>query len=124
MDELYREEILEHYRTPHNVGTITVVPQGGKLYRLTASNHGCGDSIQADLLVADGKIVDVKWDGDGCAISKASMSMVSDWVIGKKIADVKKLGRDKILEFMGLPEIAEAREKCALIPMQIFSADL
>lgn len=121
MDDLYRDEILDHYQHPRHQGKITQVPKGAQLLKAHASNHGCGDDIEADLVIKDGVVVDLAWTGTGCAISQASMSLVSEWAVGKPLNEVTKLSKEKILEFISLPEIASAREKCALIPLQIFS---
>lgn len=121
MDELYRDEILDHYRHPRNFGTIREEPLGAKLIHIHASNHGCGDDLDADLVIKNGVIVDLKWRGTGCTISQASMSLVSEWALGKTIEEATQLSKKEVLSFVGLPEIAEAREKCALLPLQIFS---
>ena len=77
-DALYREEILEHYKRPHNWG-----PMEHPDLEAADTNPLCGDELKVMLRVApDRTIADVRFDGHGCAISQASASMISDEVIG------------------------------------------
>ncbi len=119
MDDLYRDEILDHYKHPRNVGSVEEVPVGAQVLHIHVSNQGCGDEIDADLLIQEGKVIELKWRGTGCAISQASMSMMSEWAIGKTTQELSKLSKNEVLSFVGLPEIVHAREKCALLPLQV-----
>ena len=89
LDDLYREIILDHYRTPRNRGELTTPPA------LTALGHNplCGDEIQVFIDVDDGVITDVKVGGQGCSISQSSASMMSQAVKGKSLAEVRALVR-------------------------------
>jgi nitrogen fixation NifU-like protein len=110
MDDLYRDEILEHYRHPHNFGTLEHpdVSQDG-------SNPLCGDRITLQLAIdEDGVIRQVAFSGRGCAISQASASMLTDRVRGLALPDVAKIGRQDVLDDLGI-EISPARLKCALL---------
>jgi nitrogen fixation protein NifU and related proteins len=113
MDDLYRDEILEHYRHPHNFGTLTepdVVQEG--------SNPLCGDRITLMLGIGeDGVIDEVAFTGRGCAISQASASMLTDEIKGKPLADLARLGRQDILDNLGI-EISPARLKCAMLSLE------
>jgi nitrogen fixation protein NifU and related proteins len=113
MDDLYRDEILEHYRNPHNFGTLDepdAVSEG--------ANPLCGDRITLMLGINDdGAIEEVAFTGRGCAISQASASMLTDEIRGKRLEDVAQLGRDDVLENLGI-EISPARLKCALLSLQ------
>jgi nitrogen fixation protein NifU and related proteins len=110
MDDLYRAEILEHYRHPHNFGTLDapdVVQEG--------SNPLCGDRLTLMLGIDDeGRVDEVAFTGRGCAISQASASMLTDRVRGLPLAEVAKLGRQDVLDELGI-EISPARLKCALL---------
>ena len=112
MDELYRDEILEHYRHPHNFGTLEepdAVQEG--------SNPLCGDRITLMLGISEAGIVDeVAFTGRGCAISQASASMLTDEIKGKPLAEIARLGSKDILETLGIP-ISPARLKCALLSL-------
>ena len=112
MDDLYRDEILEHYRRPHNFGTL---PRPDATYE--GSNPLCGDRITMMLdLSDDGRITDVAFTGRGCAISQASASMLTDEIRGRSIADLAALGSKDVLELLGI-EISPARLKCALLSL-------
>jgi len=89
LEDLYREIILDHYRSPRNRGDLPVPPA------VMAEGHNplCGDEIQIYLQVADGVVSDVKVGGQGCSISQSSASMMSAAVKGKAIADVRSLVR-------------------------------
>ena len=88
MDDLYRDEILEHYRNPHNFGTLeepTTVKEG--------ANPLCGDRITLMLGIDDhGNVSDVAFTGRGCAISQASASMLTDEIKGKPLTEIAKTG--------------------------------
>jgi len=99
LEDLYREIILDHYRTPRNRGELTVPPA------VTALGHNplCGDEIQVFLDVSDGVIQDVKVGGQGCSISQSSASMMSQAVKGKTVDEVRALVR----RFKGMMSIEE-----------------
>jgi nitrogen fixation protein NifU and related proteins len=113
MDDLYRDEILEHYRNPHNFGTLSEPDAVQEL-----ANPLCGDRITLMLGINDeGTIEQVAFTGRGCAISQASASMLTDEIRGMKLDDVARLDRDAVLENLGI-EISPARLKCALLSLQ------
>ena len=89
LEDLYREIILDHYRSPRNRGDLPVPPA------VMAEGHNplCGDEIQIFVQVADGVVSDVKVGGQGCSISQSSASMMSAAVKGKTIAEVRALVR-------------------------------
>jgi nitrogen fixation NifU-like protein len=112
MDDLYRDEILEHYRRPHNFGTLDA-PDAV----FEGSNPLCGDRITLMLGISeDGHIADVAFTGRGCAISQASASMLTDDIKGKELAEVSRMGAQDILDDLGI-EISPARLKCALLSL-------
>jgi nitrogen fixation NifU-like protein len=113
MDDLYRDEILEHYRNPHNFGTLdepTLVKEG--------SNPLCGDRITLMLAInGDGTVEDVAFTGRGCAISQASASMLTDEIKGKPLSEVVTTNRQDVLDNLGI-EISPARMKCAMLSLE------
>jgi nitrogen fixation NifU-like protein len=112
MDDLYRDEILEHYRRPHNFGTLAAPDAVHEGY-----NPLCGDRITM-MLAIDGDVVkDVAFTGRGCAISQASASMLTDQIKGKPVGDVAALTNGDVLEELGI-EISPARLKCALLSIE------
>ena len=113
MDDLYREQILDHYRNPRNFGKLTSIT-------VTASDNlvSCGDRLSMELLIKTGKITDIKFQGEGCAISMASASLLTEQVKNKKIADLKHLGKDDILKLLGINP-TPTRLKCALLSLEV-----
>ena len=109
MDDLYRDYILEHYRSPHNFGPIEA-PSG----QFEGSNPLCGDRITLQLRVRDGQVEAVGFTGRGCAISQASASLLTDEIKGKPLADVEAFRADDLLELLGI-DISPARLKCAML---------
>lgn len=119
MDELYKQNILEHYRNPRNVGTLDPSTHSHEEH-----NPLCGDVIRMDLLVNENDIVEkVAFKGKGCAISQASASMLTERVMGMSVAEVKKISKDDILEELGI-EIGPTRLKCALLSLKVLKAGL
>jgi nitrogen fixation NifU-like protein len=94
LDDLYREIILDHYRSPRNRGELPTPPA----QRTEGFNPLCGDEIVVYLDIEDGVLVDIKLTGQGCSISQASSSMMSNAVKGKSLEQV----RDAITSFKQL----------------------
>jgi len=116
--DLYREVILDHYQNPHHHGRLEH-PDAS----YSDANTACGDEITMQLKVGpDGRITDVAFDGQGCAISQASASMLTDQVIGMTLDDVLKLGRQDILDNLGGIELTPVRLKCALLGLGVLKA--
>ena len=118
MDDLYRENILEHYKRPHNWGPPEPAPAG--TYReVEDHNPLCGDELRVYLRVDDdGVVQDVRFDGHGCAISQAAASMASDEVRGLSVEELLRLDRDFVLELLGI-DISATRMKCALLSLKV-----
>jgi nitrogen fixation NifU-like protein len=113
MDDLYRDEILEHYREPHNFGTLDAPDASYE-----GHNPLCGDRITMMLTVDDGGTVsDVAFSGRGCAISQASASLLTDEIKGRPVAEVRSMTNQDILDLLGI-EISPARLKCALLSLE------
>jgi len=114
MDDLYREEILNHYKRPRNWG-----PMDAPDLEFEDTNPLCGDELRVMLRVSDaGTIEDVRFDGHGCAISQAAASMASDEVKGMPVDDVLKLDRSFVLDLLGI-DISATRMKCALLSLKV-----
>ena len=115
MDDFYREEILEHYTHPHNYGTLEHPDISHE-----ENNPLCGDRIRFDIeLDEDGQTVkDVRFSAVGCAISKASASMLTDLVIGRTLGEIKDLTNEDVIDELGI-ELGPVRLKCALLPLKV-----
>ena len=99
LEDLYREIILDHYRTPRNRGELPTPPAS------VAQGHNplCGDEITVYLQIDNETVTDVKVGGQGCSISQSSASMMSQAVKGRSVADVKALVR----RFKGMMSIED-----------------
>jgi nitrogen fixation protein NifU and related proteins len=108
--DMYQEIILQHYRAPRNFGTLPEATRTGE-----ESNPLCGDHIRFDLKIDSSTMMvdDVKFSGDGCAISVASASLLTQRVKGKPIAEVEALTREDVFKLIGIP-LSPVRVKCAL----------
>ena len=114
MDDLYREEILSHYKRPHNWGSLDSPD-----LEFEDVNPLCGDQLRVQLKVGDdGTIEDLRFDGHGCAISQAAASMASDEVKGMTVEELLRLDRSFVLELLGI-DISATRMKCALLSLKV-----
>jgi nitrogen fixation NifU-like protein len=108
--DMYQEIILQHYRSPRNFGTLP-----GATLRGEENNPLCGDHIQMELqLDPSGTVVeDVRFSGEGCAISVATTSLLTQKVKGRPVREVESLTREDIFQLVGIP-LSPVRVKCAL----------
>ena len=111
-DDLFRQNILDHYQNPRNYGTLERPDISAE-----DSNPLCGDEIRIDLKVKDGVIEDVRFSGKGCYISRAAASMLTEEIRGKTLEEVKRIGKDDVLEMLGI-ELGPVRLKCALLALK------
>lgn len=108
--------ILDHYENPRNAGTIedADVEKGRCDIAQNGGNPGCGDIITICLKVEDGIIKDFKFEGEGCIVSQAGTSIISEVVLGKSVEDVLKMGPEAITDIIG-EELALSRPKCSTL---------
>lgn len=118
MDTFYRENIMDHYRNPRYKGRLDAPTVSHE-----ELNPLCGDLIHIDLRIDDGKLVDARFDGHGCAISQATASLLMEEVVGKDVAEVGAITRDELLELLGVP-LSPARLKCALLSLGVLRRGL
>lgn len=120
MDDMYREIILEHYKHPHNAGTLDQPDISHEEH-----NPLCGDRIRLDLAIEGGVVADVRFQGRGCAISQAAASLLTDELRGKTLDELRALSREDVLDLIGIPlDKNPVRIKCALLPLKTLKAGL
>ena len=125
MSDLYREEILEHYKNPQNYGELENADQV-----LEVDNPLCGDrqtwyvkltsNTRAELGTGQAEknktIDEISFTGDGCAISTAAASLLSEYLKGKSVVELKYITEEKMSEFIGA-RVAPGRVKCLMLPV-------
>jgi nitrogen fixation NifU-like protein len=113
MDALYRDYILDHYKNPRNFGRL-------EPHDLEFHDHNplCGDELGVHIRVEEGKVADLRFHGQGCAISQAAASITSDELIGMPVAKVEGLEAGWVIEQLGI-EISPTRRKCALLFLKV-----
>jgi nitrogen fixation NifU-like protein len=117
MDDLYRDNILDHYKHPHNWGELDRADLEAE-----DLNPLCGDELRVQLCVdAQGRIEQVRFSGHGCAISQAAASMASDEVKGMPVDELLRLDRSFILDLLGI-DISAQRLKCALLSLKVLKS--
>ncbi len=119
MSSIYSEIILDYYRYPRNKGNLPN-PQ----VKAKDSNPLCGDVIEIQLeLDSDRHVKDVRFNGQGCAISQASASMLTELVKGKSLDEVRKIAKEDIFSLIG-GQLSAARVKCALLSLKVLKTGL
>ena len=116
MDDFYRDFILDHYRNPRNHGHLEHASASAE-----DVNPLCGDRIRMELAVRDGVIADVRFSGQGCAISQASASMLTESVKGMPLEEAAKLSKEIVLDNVGIG-ISPTRMKCAMLGLRVLKS--
>ena len=111
--DIYKDIILDYYRNPRNFGELKEPD-----VRAKDSNPLCGDIIEMQLKISDGRVSDIRFQGKGCAISQASASMLTEVVKGKTLDEVKAMGKADVLELLGI-DPGPTRIKCALLGLKV-----
>jgi len=112
---MYRQQILDHYKNPRNYGEIEEAT-----FTHVGENPMCGDTIEMDVVLDDDEetIEHVAFRGDGCAISQASASMLSEELKGMSIEELQEMDRDDIIDMLGV-DISPMRVKCAVLAEKV-----
>ena len=120
VDEFYREVILDHYKHPHNYGLLE--PHDA---RAEGQNPLCGDEVTVSVkFAADGETIEqIGFEGQGCAISQAATSMLTDIVKGKRVSEVAVLPKEELLGEIGIP-LTPVRLKCAILGLGVVKVAL
>lgn len=114
MSDLYPDRLLDHYRRPRNRGHLEAPTLAAEEY-----NPLCGDRVRIEARVEDGRIIEARFEGRGCALCLGAASILTETIQGKTLAELEMLGQDEFLaELQSIPR--PARLKCALLPWQAF----
>jgi nitrogen fixation protein NifU and related proteins len=117
-DELYRDNILDHYKNPRSHGEIEQADAQAE-----GMNPLCGDEVSIFVALDGDAIEDIKFRGRGCAISQAATSMLMEMVKGRSAAEVADMSRDELLDEVGIP-LTPVRLKCALLGLGVLKVAL
>ena len=116
-DSIYREQIIDLYENPLNYGTLDPAD-----FVYEEDNPLCGDVIQiAVRLDENQRVADVKWEGQGCAISQASASLLTEEIKGMSLDEVKAFSKEELLDLLGI-QLSMTRVKCALLSLKVLKA--
>ena len=113
--DMYRQQILDHYKNPRNYGELDE-----KTYTHAGENPMCGDEIAIDVKLDDDEetIERIAFRGDGCAISQASASMLSQKLHGMSVEEMREMDRDDVIDMLGV-DISPMRVKCAVLAEKV-----
>ena len=111
--DFYHEAILDHYNDPRNWGVVSPADIDHE-----ENNPLCGDRLRLTIKVENGKIAKLGWEGDGCAISQASASMLGETLVGKTLEEARAITKEDVLEMLGI-QLGPVRLKCALLSLKV-----
>lgn len=111
-DELYKEHVLDHYRNPRNKYALEGACVVGK-----ETNALCGDDIAVYAHVNDGVITTMSFMGDGCAVSQAAASLLTEYAQGKRVEEIQGMTHKDMEQLLGI-SLSIVRARCALLPIR------
>ncbi len=118
MDALYREYILDHYKNPRNFGEL-----GERDAEFFDRNPLCGDELGVHVRLEGDRVADLRFHGQGCAISQATASIISDELKGKTVAEIGELDRHFVADEIGI-DLSPTRLKCGLLGLKVVQGAL
>jgi nitrogen fixation NifU-like protein len=114
---IYREQIIDLYEHPLNHGTLAAPD-----FSYEEDNPLCGDVVRIDVqLDKQQRVTDVAWTGEGCAISQAAASLLTEEIKGMTLEEVRQFPKERLLELVGVP-LSMARVKCALLSLKVLKS--
>lgn len=116
---LYLENVLDHYRAPHNFGPLAEATFSHREMSLS-----CGDALELAVKLDDaGRVADAKFQGSGCALSVAAASMLTDYIKGRTVAELQALSQEDVFKLLGF-EVGVSRLRCALLGLKTLELGL
>lgn len=112
-EDMYVDAILDHYKNPQNFGRMR-----GPDATASDVNPLCGDQIEIQLKIQDNKIMDIRFIGQGCAISQAAASMLTEALKGEPISRIREMNKDDMIRILGI-HVSPVRLKCALLGLKV-----
>ncbi len=117
--DLYAEQIVDLSKNPLNRGAL---PKASLTH--SGVNTTCGDHVRLYLKIAGDKITDASWEGDGCAISIAAASVLTQEIKGKKLAELNGMKKEDLYEWLGIDHLGPARVKCVTLSLETLQGAL
>ena len=118
-DDLYRKHILDHYAHPRNWGRLAnpdIVAD--------ADDPSCGDRVHIEIGLDDARRVgQIAFEGEGCMISMAATSILTEHVKGRSLEELESLTEDNMLALVDIP-VGLSRRRCALLPLKVLQSGL
>ena len=112
MDDIYRENIIDHYKNPRNFGDLADAD-----VVVREANASCGDMLEMAVRLGDGKVSQIKFKSVGCAISTAAGSLLTEAVKSQSVEEIKEINDKDMMALLGI-EVSPTRMKCALLPLR------
>ena len=116
--EMYTDMILEYYNNPNNKGSLE-----NPDFKFKDVNPSCGDIIEIQGKIINNNLKEIKFNGNGCAISQASAELLTEFVKNKDIKEISKLNKENVLELLGI-DLSPVRLKCALLSLKVLKYGL
>lgn len=118
MAALYSEILLDHFRHPRNYGNL---PAPDIVYE--DLNPLCGDRIRIEVRLNQTVVEDARFTGDGCAISLAAASLLTELIVGSDITETRAITDDRLISALE-SDIKPSRRQCALLPLEVLRSGL
>ncbi|MBU1104578.1 iron-sulfur cluster assembly scaffold protein [Patescibacteria group bacterium] len=115
---IYREELLDRYKNPQNMGEIVDATNKASL-----KNPLCGDALSVSFKTSKGVVTDIKFNGIGCLISTVSADMLADFVKGKTLREIKDMSEEQMLQLLEM-DLTTSRKKCAILSLGVLKKAL
>jgi len=118
LENLYREHVLDHYRNPRNQGTLENAD-----ISCEQDNPVCGDVVRLDVRLIGDRVSEARFSGQGCILSMASASMLTEEILGKTVEELRALQDEDIFEMIGIT-LGPVRANCGLLPLRVLQEGL